>query len=484
MKRRRLIKWGTAGLWLCLGMSILAGCKNTTVDYDMDGVTESGESSRTVDGNGEEGLKQFADESHWSEEWTAENSDGENYQCIVDVDISVPDAEQMYVIEVEESSFGEAEKERIAEKIFGTEKIYYNDIAHLPKKELTRRYSSYQQLPYFFMENGETISAERLSLCEEAMKTAGDAYIPVRTYDADEYQGKRDGLSYELSFGEGDTAIELYLKYMGDYLTYSGQADFIESRCKNIYLVPKDIYQICPDEVREVENLFYIAGDPEVADENLCGLSEEEARQMAQSFAESLDLDYSVYAGFRPLWWSKGTSLGVRELNYLTDGYVFYFDAGIENLSFVQYGTQGNYRDLEGRESEERQYSLRSRMEIYVNENGIIGMRAYNPVHFIDVSGGVKLLALETVKEIIKEYGNQNKLLSLNEWTEYTGIREMRLIYFRVRDKENPGHYSYIPTWRLSNEHDLDENLNAESIEKVILINAIDGSVIDFYDEV
>ena len=482
MKRKTVTKWVNAGLVLCLCMSILAGCKNKTVDYDMDGVTES--STQRGNRAGESGLKQFADDTGWEEEWTAENSDGEKYQCLVDVDISIPDAEQMHVIEVEESSFGETEKERIAGKIFGTEEVYYNDISHLPKKELMERYSRYQEMPYFFYEDGNSIREERLSQCEEAMKTAGDAYTAVGKYNVDEYLGKRNGLSYELSFGEDNTAIELYLENIGDYVSYSDQMDFIESRSKNIYLVPKDIYQICPKEVSEVENLFYVAGDMNFADENQCGLSEEEAQELAQSFAESLELDYSVYAGSRPLCWSTGTGFSSMELNYMTDGYVFYFDAGIENLSFVQYGTQGNYRELEGRESDERQYSLRSRMEIYVNENGIIGMRAHNPITIIDVSGGVKLLPMETVKEIIKGYGNQSKLLSLNDWTEYTGINELKLIYFRVRDKENPGYYSYIPTWRLSYEHDLDEKLNPVNIEKVLLINAMDGSVIELYDEV
>ena len=439
MKRKTVTKWVNAGLVLCLCMSILAGCKNKAVDYDMDGVTEG--STRRENEGSETGLKQFADESRWSEEWTAEGSDGEKYQCEVDVNISVPDAEQMYVIEVEEASLDETERERIADKLFGAGKN----------------------------KDGEN-----------------------------EYSGKYEGISYELGFGVDATeAFGAYLKYVGNLFRYPDTRDFERSRMKNVFFVPKDIYQVCPSEVRDVAGLYYKAGD--MGDdglhfkagnmgaslENQCGLSEEEAQSLAQSFVENLEMEYPVYAGFRPLHWFKGTSFSNQDLNYMADGYVFFYDAGIDNLSFVEYGTMGTYalyNDDISKSMEER-YSLRSRMEIYVNENGIIGMRAYNPINIRYVSKEVKLLPLKTVKGIIKEYSNQNKLLTSKE---YPVVDELELIYFRVRDKKNSGYYSYIPTWRLSDVGGRDDKLNASLIftDTLIFINAMDGSVIDLYEEI
>lgn len=422
MKRKTVIKLKNAGLLLCLGMSVLTGCKDKNVDY-IDGVTES-KSIQRINQDGETGLKQFADESRWREEWTAKNSDGEEYQCEVDAEISVPEAEQMYVIEVEEDPLEEAEKERIADKLFGAGK---------------------------------------------------------KADDENTYLGKYEGISYELNFGD---TLESYIKYVGNSFPYPETQDFLESRIKNIFFVPKDIYQVCPKEVMDVDGLYYEAGDIGTSAENQCGLSEEEAQKLAQSFAENLELEYPAYAGSRPLRWFKGTSFSNQDLNYMTDGYVFYFDAGIEEQSFVQCGTKGTYLIREDDLSKiTERYSLRSRMEIYVNENGIIGMRAYNPIKTRYVSKEVKLLPMKTVKGIIKEYSNQNRLLFSGEALEFN---ELKLIYFRMRDKKNSGYYSYIPAWRLSHVWERDEKLNATCIEAdtVILINAMDGSVIDFYEEI
>ena len=57
-------------------------------------------------------------------------------------------------------------------------------------------------------------------------------------------------------------------------------------------------------------------------------------------------------------------------------------------------------------------------------------------------------------------------------------FQRLELIYFRIKDKENEGCYSYIPAWRLSGGNDY-----PQYFENPLLINAIDGSVIDFYDE-
>ena len=474
MKRKRTVKWINAGLLLCLCLSVAAGCKNKAVDYDMEGVSESSESSRKVNGNSEEGLKQFADaiedEPYWQEKLTeVELADGSTGLWGVEhAEISIPDAEQMYVVEVEERYFDEAEKERIAGQLFG-EEVYYYDTAHLPRKDLEERQSRYQEeydAASKTSEEGEQLE-KKLAECEEAMKTAGDAYIPVDEYDVDEYLGKRGGIFYELSFEDDKTIRFSHGRVSNVKETYG--------RGRSISLVPKDIYQICSEEVSGAENLNYGVWDPEADYENKCRLSEEEALELAQSFVGDLDLDYSVYAGSSPLHWFEGTSF-----MHLADGYVFYFDAGIENLSFVQYGTQDNYYlDADkGEKTEELHYSLNARMEIYVNEKGIIGMKAENPIKVMHVSEGVKLLSLKNIEEIIKDHIVRGDGIPSFDQTE------LKLIYFRVRDKENQGYYSYIPTWRFARGAFMDEKMNAEVIDNVTLINAIDGSVIDFFDEV
>lgn len=174
-------------------------------------------------------------------------------------------------------------------------------------------------------------------------------------------------------------------------------------------------------------------------------------------------------------------------MNYFSDGYIFYFDAGVDTVSFTQFGTQQtdrNFRKLK-KESEEPQYFLKAQIEVYVNDKGVIGMRAYNPVETVSISEGVDLLSLDAVKGIIKDqvtnhYKDFRFKVGVSDSGKYVHFGRLELIYFRIRNKENAGNYSYIPVWRLSGGYDSDY---PKYLENPVLINAIDGSVIDFYEE-
>lgn len=120
-------------------------------------------------------------------------------------------------------------------------------------------------------------------------------------------------------------------------------------------------------------------------------------------------------------------------------------------------------------------------------------MRAYNPIETLTISKGVDLLPLDAIKGIIMEqvsgqferfrfkFTDGAEKFDRIKQTEYEFVDlmdKMELIYFRVRNKADRGYYSYIPVWRLSGIH-----YASGKIENQVLINAIDGSVIDFYDE-
>lgn len=182
-------------------------------------------------------------------------------------------------------------------------------------------------------------------------------------------------------------------------------------------------------------------------------------------------------------------------VQYFLNGYIFYFDAGVDAMSFLQFGSQetdGYFREKK-KKSEESQYSMRAQMEVYVNDKGVIRMRAYNPIETLTISEGVDLLPMDVVKEIVMEqvsgqfekfrfkFTDGAAIPDEIKQTEYEFVNltdKMELIYFRVRNKADRGYYSYIPVWRLSGIHYVSGKL-----ENQILINAIDGSVIDFYDE-
>lgn len=478
MKYRRMVKVGCVGLVLGCVLNSLMGCSGKTVDYDVDGVTENAQEERN---DGKKGLKQFADAPAWQKELTTEiGKKGTTVTFQIEADISVPKAEQMYVLEVEEPEFDAAYKEKIAERVFGSEEIYYNDILHLPKEALEERYAYLEENSSAFrsMDDWE----EALAACEEAMENAAeeakDTYTIVDEFTGNEYLGMRDGIQYELNFVERTNERDYY--------------QIVRRRTKEISLVPKNIRQVCPQEFRQSEDLYCKPGSFQISD-NQCSVSEEEAKKKAQDFVDTLDLDYSVCVYARPLLWCEGYDaitqkvLEIQAQDQVVNGYVFYYDLGIEDVSFVDLGAEESYLSLYNmkKDTEETRYSMEARMEVYVTDAGVIQMKACNPLEITCMSRDVELLSLDTVLDIVEEQLTERAgrfRFNVSRSGEIIRMTGMDLIYFRVRDEKNPGAYSYVPAWRLASVERDDTEHTVKCLETA-LINAIDGSEIDLFNE-
>ncbi len=486
-----------AGVLLGLSMNLLAGCKEKTVDYRMESVTEGttesaqGEKGKSnTAGRGKKGLKQFEEMKQWDESWKYVDEKGEECGGFMDVYISVPDAEQMSVVEVKELEINTTYKKQLTESIFHDSEIYYGDVKYLPKKELEERRKRCEYMQQLDMGDGTDWEKEQ-SIYEEALKTAGETYMLADKYDAAAYLGTYAGTSYELSFleyemGEVPNKLKEYQRMPNEHPFV--KSDGIENkagfviccRCKEIFFTARDLYQFCPEEVKEVENLNYKPLDLNSKNENKCKLSEEEAREQAERFIDELKLEYPVYVYSKPLGWWNGMDTGNDEADYVADGYVLFFDAGIDSMSFTRYGTQETDRFFSDKKegAEEIQYSMNARLEVYINDKGIVGMRAQNPIEMLGKSEGVELLPIKEIQEIIKGE------IELGSSKSYTGTNDkMELIYLRIRDKEQEGYFSYVPAWRLSEVWFTDVGGYPIGYSNQLLINAIDGSVIDFYDE-
>lgn len=484
LRRKAVMKCISTGLILCLGTGFVTGCngKGQTVDYDIEGETESSQSNGRA---GKTGLEQFAAFTEWKDEWTAVNTKNNTVQLMMEADIIVPDIAQMSVVEVKEPEFDADYMKRMAEHIFEEGDIYYNDISHLPQKELEEQRTACQEAYDSYSGTDEVRKQElerELLRYDEALEMAKDTYSPVDTYDADKYMGERDGITYELYFSEQERCYDAWDR-------------FIECRGKEIGLVAKDIRQVCPEELSEAVNLTYWTLMDDMSAENQCAVSVEDAQKLAQSFVDKLDLDYTVCASYRPITWAEVVNMHQVESSRIVDGYVFYFDVGIDDLSFVTFGTQENYGTFDKKkDSEKSRYSMKAQMEVFVTEKGVIEMHAYNPLEITGVSECAGLVPLDDIKAIMKERLTENIGFFRLKYsgTNWMQFNELELIYFRIQDKRNPGRYSYVPTWRLSEVYGRQETAiswkehDSCSIDLVspVLVNAIDGSVIDFFDEV
>lgn len=205
------------GLALCIGMGLLTGCKEEKVDYDIEGVTENTQEENggnEAPGRGKKGLGQFANAEDWYDMWETADKKGNTIEILVDANITVPDVEQMPVVEVKEPEFNAAYQKQLAERLFGDSEIYYSDDGPLPVSYI-------------------------------------DEIYPLNKHEADEYMGTCEGVyegkSFELSFFESDS--------------FHVEVNAFTRTCRNkeILFQAKDIFKICPDEVKEVEELTYRA---------------------------------------------------------------------------------------------------------------------------------------------------------------------------------------------------------------------------------
>lgn len=460
-------QWVTAIL-VVLGAVLLTGCGNENeVDYSIDGLEE--EAQAQGDG-GKSGLSQFEGEESWKDTWSLGVGD-----MSIDAEVITPMVTHMSVLEVAEPDFSAEYKEVIANRIF--EEVYYGDPLHLPKKDLEAVSNSISEfmIIHYAYPPADNYDQKWYDWNEavDNMETAGDSYVPVTEYTVDEYIGLLEGRMYNLFFTE-----------------VSGNKDFIR-RLKLISMTPKNIYEVCPEKFKDQEDIVYSEWQMGEWAQNHCGISEAEARKEAEVFAEKLGLDYPIASAAYPLVWGELPEVfsldGAEDESdsWEVNGYVFSFDLGVDDISFVNFGMEESYFGFWGRtdREEEIQYSLQARLQIYVTDQGVIRAEINNPVEITGMQDDVELLPLDTIKGIMqKEVTEHPELFRFNTYQFSSSFNEMELIYFRVRDKEHPGKFNYVPTWRLAAVTRV-ENENLNSILNQVLINAIDGSVIDFFDE-
>lgn len=485
MKRRKRTNIWKIGVISALTMASLTGCgEEEKVDYSIEGLEES---EQPESEGGKTGLAQFEEEENWKDKWMVKIGETEWEGQIIDsmmeininAPITVPQVKEMSVIEVEEVEFDAEWKSTVAENIFDEGQIYYWDVSHLPKNDLRERQnllvredemliSADNSLLY---DAGDEILTRYANLQDavDNIENAPDTYTTVEEYTVNEYIGTYEGRMYYLSFSEA--AGNNWNNYR---------------RMRQIVCMVRDLKEVCPEKYKEQENPVCSPWMRGAWIDNQCEISEEEALEKATEFAEQLGLDYPVYSYSRPLLWGRPPEYVTEESatgDWGIDGYVFYFDLGVDNLSFVGYGAEEDYWRFGTKKDQNVLYSMNSQLQVYVTDQGVIRMVANNPMEITGVSDGVELLPLDTIKGIMQGTMNEKwDVLSLDDEGYITTADSMELIYFRVSDKENPGKYSYVPAWRLGNVT-RDSALHQVTIRIPVLINAIDGSFINVDEE-
>lgn len=455
-KKWRIWGLGTAlAVLMLIPVLLLAGCSEKKVDYGIEGLGVTEASERQTAGNA--GVAQFVGAEHWKDEWTMQRENNTYQSVSIDADIVVPEIQDMYVISASMKEFTESYQKNLAKQAFPEGEIYYYDLEHLPKNRLEQLVADCED-------------EELLQVYKKQLETAPDSYLPVEQFDTADYMGYRDGIPFELSF-----------------VTWGEEN---EERIRGVFLSCTDISQIAPAELAGEKELTVITWYDNTLSqkENLCTLTKEEAVEQAKQALAELGLSYSAYAYTRPLLW--GTPEQLNWANYAEssachiEGYAVTFDLGYDGLSLRAFGMEQHYStSYQYVKKKGRADSMDAYATVYVTDKGVIYLEAYNPVEVEAVSQPVRLLPLATVQEIMRTQVTEH--FDSFHFRDIYQLTRMELIYFRMSDRENAGHYSYIPVWRLSEYWDylLAEDYNTMSIRNEVMVNAVDGSIVSFEEE-
>ena len=457
------------GFMMGLTMIFVVGCgREKEIDYQIAGDDIEGIS--TDSDSGKSSVSQFADETVWNESWTISGENGEEIAVIVEVEILLPEVDTMSVVEVTVPGFDAEWKEGIVRTFFGDEVVYYNDLEHLPKRELEKIYAGYEARSESDSEMERETAKQSMKKYAKLMETASDTYTPAETFESNDFIGKINGVTYELGF-YGIESVE-------------GENNSIQ---KWILFQAVDEAELCPEEYKDYTKYMkhpYMTSDKYAnMGKNACELSEAEAEQMASNFLEESGLEYPVLIEVNPLLWGDDTMDYTNCYDWPVNGYVFTYKYGIDGISFPDF--EPDYL-ISGKSDASADYGKNAEANIYVTDRGIIGVYVHNPIETTEISENVKLLPLSAVREILKEQIAENYqefIYDPNPRSVEAGrellFTHLELIYCRVKDMQNPEYYSYIPVWRLGRYRvDSSGVIDRDDIRNPVLINAIDGSPI------
>jgi hypothetical protein len=298
----------------------------------------------------------------------------------------------------------------------------------------------------------EEIVAALYGNARTELRPIGDEwYGMLGTYSETDctYAGDINGISYVLLFQEGNLGRLTREKKIS-----FKAADFM------------DVSPALPDGASSV--LVYPV--EEAGADNACSLTEEEAETTARQFAERLGFSDLEPAEVMPLGWTVNTGDGFGEKTDVIEGYAITLRHCIYGVFYDD--TEENYEEYYNTlTTTSDRYCITSEMTIYVNSCGVIYMSYVNPLKVNSVTENVPLLSLDNIKDIMAE--------TLKEQSK-TEFNEMKLMYFRLCDDKSDGSlYSYVPAWRLAYRV-----TSGNPVKYCVVVNAIDGSVIDVEKEV
>lgn len=438
MKKRRMY-----GMIFLLALAAgLTGCGHRS-ELPTESVTESDESEETasVDENAQIYMPQEIDTGIWQDEFAIE-SEATSYDLIkINAEVKVPDSESFSIAKAKKEEFGADYKEELAKKLFTDGTVWTRETSY----------------------GVQTFNSGK------DWKNDTDYSIAV-DYENDSYAGERDGIRYTLDFIDWN-------EYTDD--TPDEDSDEDDGKVSNLFLRfrVQNVQDVCPDEISGVECSY--AGIEDEGKRNQCTLTEEEAVKTAEQFLKYLGISNMSFETSVPLAFIENENQEVLAIS----GYRLTFSLEI-NHSDVYKGEYLVYHESEGGVTEASAAdSMKSEITLDINDKGIVQFIYDNPMHIVNETNPVAILPVYAIQKIMKDIllNDPDSVLSTSGFTGADcTFASLSLLYFRMRNPENPKEFSYVPVWCLTTEP---KNYMMPNEVAFLMINAIDGSRVDIFYE-
>jgi hypothetical protein len=410
---------------------------------------------------------------------------------------------------MQEPEFDEEYKKAMAEAIFGAGDIYIYGETALTKSEVEERISdtneqiesinkSIQEQGVWFSEDqqeflGEEEADEELAGLEETLEeyeamldTAPDDYVKADDYSSNGYIKEYGGINYTLEFD--DTRDGIYYKKMRMSNFYNDMYS-LSYRQKYICFKPLDFHDVCSDELNGYDAYLWPFSDNEFGSsefddlENVCTTPKEDAILTAKQFAAQIGFSDLEVAQTSDCIWMGAADEYWEDSKAVKDGYVVLFEHNIDGY-WLEDDVEDYYEVLRESSVENPQYQIKSYLKIYVNDYGIVNMECINPLTEIQKTEDVPMISLDNVQEIMTDaLKNDTDKYAFAEYDKLQKFGYMDLVYFRLHSNDEDGTYSYVPAWMLYEQKKDDDSSDVQGYGAVIVVNAIDGSIIDVKKE-
>jgi hypothetical protein len=477
-----------AGIFGIVGMyALLTGCGNNKNPADFN-IDEPSDEAVASAGDLETTEENQNDVIVWEDEFDVETSSSIN-KIKISATIEDSDTEPVSVVTMQEPEFNEEYKKAVIEAVFGAGDIYIYGETRLTKSEIEERISDTNEQietirksvqdgeEYYWSETKQDIvrveEADEeiadleatLEEYEAVLASAPEEYVKADDYSSDEYLREYGGINYTLEFGESSEGM-----YRKKYITFK----------------PLDFQDVCSDELDDCNYELHPSSAYQDSDlENICTTSREDAILTAKQFAAQIGFsDLKLFDTYDCVWVGAIGDSWDDDLKFVKDGYVVRFEHNIEGKWLddnVMYYSEalGEGYDVLGH-VENPQYQLDCYLEIYVNDYGIVNMEYINPLTELKKTEDVPMISLDSVQEIMTAaLKNDTDKYVFAEHGAIQKFCDMDLVYFRLHSGEEDGLYSYVPAWVLCEQRRDDDIVDGA----VIVVNAIDGSIIDVKKE-